>query len=91
MHTASTRDTGNREQTFTESAAPFLEMFRRGARRNRAPLNMHYSLRLRSRKSAEPVAGRVAPGERVRLHRFNAIPVWVDLPRYSGHSAKRGT
>jgi SRSO17 transposase len=60
--------------------APFLEGLRRQAQRRWAPFYLKGLLLLGERKSVEPMAARVAPGDTQQLHHFVAASPWATAP-----------
>jgi SRSO17 transposase len=59
---------------------PFLERLSHQAQRRWAPVYLHGLLGPGDRKSLEPMAGRVAPGEAQQLHHFVATAPWPTAP-----------
>ncbi len=60
--------------------APFSEAFRHKVRRVWAPLYVRGLIAPGDRKSIQPLAGRVAPGENEQLHHFVATSKWDTEP-----------
>jgi SRSO17 transposase len=60
--------------------APFLERLRRQAQRRWAPLYLKGLLLPGERKSVEPLAARVAPGDVQQLHHFVPASPWATAP-----------
>jgi SRSO17 transposase len=60
--------------------APFLERLRRQAQRRWAPLYLKGLLLPGERKSVEPLAARVAPGDVQQLHHFVSASPWATAP-----------
>src|SRR5215207_1120682 len=69
-----------RAAEFDRWLAPFLSALSRSARRHRAPLYLKGLLLPGSRKSVEPIAARVAPGEVPQPHHFVAASPWATEP-----------
>jgi len=59
---------------------PFLEAFRRAEQRHWAPLYLEGLLGPGERKSVEPMAERVCPGETQQLHHFVSTSPWATAP-----------
>ena len=59
---------------------PFLERLRRKAQRRWAPFYLKGLILPGERKSVEPMAARVAPGDTQQLHHFVAAPPWATAP-----------
>lgn len=76
---APTRD-GYWEQEFARWLAPFLDALGRKERRHWAPLYLRGLLAPGERKSIEPLAARVAPGQTQQLHHFVAASPWDVAP-----------
>src|ERR687894_2542493 len=60
--------------------APFLERLRRKAQRRWAPFYLKGLILPGERKSVEPMAGRVAPGDTQQLHHFVSASPWATAP-----------
>ena len=60
--------------------APFLAALSRPEQRRWAPLHLRGLLLPGERKSVEPMAARVAPGEAQQLHHFVAASPWATGP-----------
>lgn len=60
--------------------APFLERLRRQAQRRWAPVYLKGLLLPGERKSVEPMAARVAPGDTQQLHHFVSASPWAAAP-----------
>jgi SRSO17 transposase len=60
--------------------APFLDRLARTEQRRWAPVYLRGLLGPGERKSVEPMAGRVAPGEVQQLHHFVAASPWATAP-----------
>jgi SRSO17 transposase len=60
--------------------APFLEVLKHKQQRRWGPLYIEGLLRPGRRKSVEPMAGRVAPGEVQQLHNFVSTSRWDPAP-----------
>jgi SRSO17 transposase len=60
--------------------APFLARLSRDAQRRWAPVYLHGLLLPGERKSIEPMASRVAPGEVQQLHHFVSTSPWATAP-----------
>jgi SRSO17 transposase len=71
------RDWRNELQTWL---APFLDAFHREAHRQWAPIYLEGLLGPGDRKSVEPMAARVCPGETQQLHHFVAAAPWAAEP-----------
>ena len=59
---------------------PFVAAFGHKAQRRWAPVYLRGLLGPGERKSVEPMAGRVAPGEVQQLHQFVSTSVWDPAP-----------
>ena len=59
---------------------PFLDRLSRQAQRRWAPVYMKGLLLPGERKSVEPMAGRVAPGDVQQLHHFVSTSPWATAP-----------
>src|SRR5215203_7369500 len=59
---------------------PFLERLRRKAQRRWAPFYLKGLLLPGGRKSVEPLAARVAPGDTQQLHHFVSTSPWTTAP-----------
>ena len=59
---------------------PFLERLRRKAQRRWAPFYLKGLILPGERKSVEPMAARVAPGDTQQLHHFVAASPWATAP-----------
>ena len=59
---------------------PFLERLRRQAQRQWAPVYLKGLILPGERKSAEPMAARVAPGDTQQLHHFVSASPWAIAP-----------
>jgi SRSO17 transposase len=68
--------------------APFLARLRRSEQRRWAPLYVCGLLGPGERKSVEPIAGRVAPGEVQQLHHFVSSSPWPIAPLEAVLAAK---
>jgi SRSO17 transposase len=68
--------------------APFLARLRRSEQRRWAPLYVCGLLGPGERKSVEPIAGRVAPGEVQQLHHFVSSSPWSIAPLEAVLAAK---
>jgi SRSO17 transposase len=64
------------EREFDRWVEPFLEAFQHKVRRKWAPLYIRGLLAPGDRKSVEPLAERVAPGDVAQLHHFVAASAW---------------
>ena len=60
--------------------APFLERLRRQAQRRWAPVYLKGLLLPGERKSVEPMAARIAPGDVQQLHHFVSTSPWATAP-----------
>jgi SRSO17 transposase len=60
--------------------APFLGRLRRQAQRRWAPFYLKSLLLSGERKSVEPMAARVAPGDTQQLHHFVSASPWATAP-----------
>jgi SRSO17 transposase len=68
------------EQELERWLAPFLERLRRKAQRRWAPIYLKGLLLPGERKSVEPMAARVAPGDVQQLHHFVSASPWTVAP-----------
>src|SRR5271154_4629681 len=68
------------ERHFDQWLEPFLEALGRKQRRRWAPLYLRGLIGPGDRKSIQPLAERVAPGEREQLHHFVAASTWETAP-----------
>lgn len=68
------------EHKFDEWLAPFLAAFAHKVRQHWAPLYLLGLLMPGERKSVEPLAARVAPGDREQLHHFVGVSEWDCAP-----------
>ncbi len=68
------------EADFERWLAPFSEAFERAAQRRWAPVYLKGLLGPGERKSVEPMAERVCPGETQQLHHFVAAAPWATEP-----------
>jgi hypothetical protein len=59
---------------------PFLAVFRRFEQRCWAPLYLQGLLGPGARKSVEPMAERVCPGQTQQLHHFVSMSIWSTAP-----------
>ncbi len=59
---------------------PFLDRLRRKEQRRWAPVDLQGLIGPGERKSVEPMAARVAPGEVQQLHHFVAASPWATAP-----------
>ena len=59
---------------------PFLDRLRRKEQRRWAPVYLQGLIGPGERKSVEPMAARVAPGEVQQLHHFVAASPWATAP-----------
>src|ERR687894_963853 len=59
---------------------PFLERLRRQAQRHWAPVYLKGLILPGERKSVEPMAARVAPGDTQQLHHFVSTSPWATAP-----------
>ncbi len=75
----SAADTGWQAE-FETWLAPFLDRLRRTEQRRWAPVYLQGLLGPGERKSVEPLAARVAPGEVQQLHHFVAASPWPIEP-----------
>ena len=67
-------------EDFQEWLKPFLAVFRRSEQRCWAPLYLQGLLGPGSRKSVEPMAERVCPGQTQQLHHFVSTSPWSTAP-----------
>ncbi len=65
---------------FLEWLAPFLDAFGRGEQRHWAPKYLEGLLGPGDRKSIEPMADRVCPGDTQQLHHFVSSSPWATAP-----------
>ena len=75
-----TQPGGDWHAEFLEWLAPFLSAFGREARRHWAPQYLEGLLGPGERKSVEPMAARVCPGEAQQLHHFVSTSPWATAP-----------
>jgi len=68
------------ERDFQQWLAPFVAAFEREAQRRWAPVYLKGLLGPGERKSVEPMAERVCPGETQQLHHFVAAAPWATEP-----------
>src|SRR3712207_2069684 len=68
------------ERKFERWLAPFLASLKREAQRHWAPIYLKGLLLPGERKSVEPLAARVAPGDAQQLHHFIGGSPWVTGP-----------
>jgi SRSO17 transposase len=68
------------ERKFERWLAPFLASLKREAQRHWAPIYLKGLLLPGERKSVEPLAARVAPGDTQQLHHFIGGSPWVTGP-----------
>jgi SRSO17 transposase len=68
------------ERKFERWLAPFLASLKREAQRHWAPIDLKGLLLPGERKSVEPLAARVAPGDTQQLHHFIGGSPWVTGP-----------
>ena len=73
-------NTSRWEREFERWVAPFCAAFRHKAQRRWAPVYLRGLLGPGDRKSVEPMATRVAPGEKEQLHHFVATSMWDTTP-----------
>jgi SRSO17 transposase len=71
---------GGWEQELGRWLAPFLARLRRQAQRRWAPVYLKGLLLPGERKSIEPMAARVAPGDVQQLHHFVSASPWPTAP-----------
>ena len=67
-------------EDFRRWLAPFLEAYQRAEQRHWAPLYLEGLLGPGERKSIEPMARRVCPGETQQLHHFVSTSPWATAP-----------
>ncbi|ABM40151.1 putative transposase (plasmid) [Polaromonas naphthalenivorans CJ2] len=67
-------------EDFQEWLQPFLAVFRRSEQRCWAPLYLQGLLGAGARKSVEPMAERVCPGQTQQLHHFVSTSPWSTAP-----------
>ena len=77
---SSNRAIVNWREDFRAWLAPFLEAFQRAEQRQWAPLYLDGLLGPGERKSVEPLAERVCPGETQQLHHFVSTSPWATAP-----------
>src|SRR5215213_12023820 len=65
---------------FLAWVTPFLAAFEREAQRHWAPVYLEGLLGPGERKSVEPMAARVCPGETQQLHHFVSAAPWATAP-----------
>src|SRR5215204_6985460 len=70
----------NWQVEFEAWLAPFLARLRRAEQRRWAPLYLKGLLLPGERKSVEPLAARVAPGDVQQLHHFVSASPWATAP-----------
>ncbi len=68
------------QDAFEAWLAPFLARLRRAEQRRWAPIYLQGLLGPGERKSVEPMAARVAPGEVQQLHHFISASPWTCEP-----------
>src|SRR3954451_16889920 len=68
------------EQELERSLEPFLKRLRRKAQRHWAPFYLKGLILPGERKSAEPMAARVAPADTQQLHHFVSTSPWATAP-----------
>ena len=68
------------EQKLERWLEPFLARLRRKAQRRWAPFYLKGLLLPGERKSIEPMAARVAPGDTQQLHHFVSASPWATAP-----------
>ncbi len=68
------------EDDFERWLEPFLERLRHEAQRQWAPIYLKGLILPGARKSIEPMAARVAPGETQQLHHFVSTSPWLTAP-----------
>ena len=69
--------------------APFVARLGHKARRRMCPLYVAGLIGPGDRKSVEPMAARLAPGEYDQLHHFISSGVWGEAPRTLANRAKQ--
>ncbi len=74
------RDGADWHADLQESLQPFLAVFKRTDQRCWAPLYLQGLLGPGARKSVEPMAERVCPGQTQQLHHFVSISAWSTAP-----------
>jgi SRSO17 transposase len=67
-------------EDFQEWLEPFLAVFKRSEQRSWAPLYLQGLLGPGARKSVEPMAERVCPGQTQQLHHFVSTSPWSTAP-----------
>jgi SRSO17 transposase len=81
------RDLGEKWQRELERwCAPYLDAFGHKVRRRWAPVYLRGLLLPGERKSIEPIAQRVAPGDNEQLHHFVAASTWDTAPLEAVHA-----
>ena len=70
----------NWPEDFQEWLQPFLAVFTRSEQRCWAPLYLQGLLGSGARKSVEPMAERVCPGQTQQLHHFVSTSTWSTAP-----------
>src|SRR5919205_584136 len=68
------------EEALERWLEPFLERLRRQAQRRWAPVYLKGLILPGERKSVEPMAARVAPGDTQQLHHFVSTSPWATAP-----------
>src|SRR3954469_24543778 len=68
------------EEELARWLEPFLGRLRRREQRHWAPVYLKGLILPGERKSVEPMAARVAPGDLQQLHHFVSTPPWVTAP-----------
>src|ERR671933_2288004 len=68
------------EEALERWLGPFLERLRRQAQRRWAPVYLKGLILPGERKSVEPMAARVAPGDVQQLHHFVSTSPWATAP-----------
>src|SRR3712207_6383869 len=71
---------GDWHAEFEAWLAPFLVRLRRAEQRRWAPIYLQGLLGPGERKSVEPIAARVAPGDVQQLHHFISTSPWATEP-----------
>lgn len=83
------RDVGEKWQRELECwATPYLDAFGHKVRQRWAPVYLRGLLLPGDRKSIEPIAQRVAPGENEQLHHFVATSTWDTAPLETVHAGR---
>jgi SRSO17 transposase len=74
------REIGTWEREFNQWLQPFVAVLGHAARQHWAPVYLRGLLAPGERKSVQPLAARVAPGQHEQLHHFVATSCWPTAP-----------